>query len=123
MEIYHANLATTNREGKAKRSEVTELRTTGKIPAILYGYQVENTPVAVDDGVIDLDVNGKSVKVMVTEYQFDSIKNQITHIDFVAINMKSEVTVDVAIEVVGEAAGVKEGGVIEHPILKSNNHV
>ena len=126
-----ANLATTNREGKAKRSEVTELRTTGKIPAILYGYQVENTPVAVDEnefikvirevgrnGVIDLDVNGKPVKVMVTEYQFDSIKNQITHIDFVAINMKSEVTVDVAIEVVGEAAGVKEGGVIEHPIFE-----
>ncbi|MFC3419251.1 50S ribosomal protein L25/general stress protein Ctc [Salinicoccus hispanicus] len=126
-----AKLASTNREGKTKRSEVTELRAAGKIPAIVYGYEVDNTPVAVDEnefikvireigrnGVIDLDVSGKAVKVMVTEYQFDSLKNQITHIDFVAINMKSEVTVDVTIEVVGEAAGVAEGGVIEHPIFE-----
>lgn len=126
-----AKLASTNREGKAKRSEVTELRAAGKIPAVVYGYEVDNTPVAVDEnefikvirevgrnGVIDLDVSGKPVKVMVTEYQADSLKNQITHIDFVAINMKSEVTVDVTIETVGEAAGVAEGGVIEHPIFE-----
>lgn len=126
-----AKLASTNREGKAKRSEVTELRAAGKIPAVVYGYQVDNTAVAVDEnefikvirevgrnGVIDLDVSGKPVKVMVTEYQADSLKNQITHIDFVAINMKSEVTVDVAIEAVGEAAGVAEGGVVEHPIFE-----
>ncbi|GAB3055430.1 50S ribosomal protein L25/general stress protein Ctc [Salinicoccus sesuvii] len=126
-----AKLASTNREGKAKRSEVTELRAEGKIPAVVYGYEVENTAVAVDEnefikvirevgrnGVIDLDVSGNPVKVMVTEYQADSLKNQITHIDFVAINMKSEVTVDVAIETVGEAAGVAEGGVVEHPVFE-----
>lgn len=123
-----AKLASASREGKGQRSELNELRSTGKIPAIVYGYEVENTNVSVDEnefikvirevgrnGVIDLDLNGKAVKVMVTDYQFDSLKNQITHIDFVAINMKSEVTVDVTIELIGEAAGAKEGGVVEQP--------
>ncbi|GAA3730275.1 50S ribosomal protein L25/general stress protein Ctc [Salinicoccus jeotgali] len=126
-----AKLASKHREGKAKRSEVTELRRTGQIPAVIYGYQVENTAVAVDEnefikvirevgrnGVIDLDIDGNTTKVMVTEYQFDSLKNQITHIDFIAINMKSEVTVEVTIEVVGEAAGTKEGGIVEQPIFE-----
>ncbi|WP_017550050.1 50S ribosomal protein L25/general stress protein Ctc [Salinicoccus carnicancri] len=123
-----AKLASAAREGKGQRSELTELRSTGKIPAIVYGYEVENTNVSVDEnefikvirevgrnGVIALDLNGKAVNVMVTDYQFDSLKNQITHIDFTAINMKSEVTVDVTIELSGEAAGVKEGGVVEQP--------
>ncbi|WP_411842999.1 50S ribosomal protein L25/general stress protein Ctc [Salinicoccus sp. HZC-1] len=123
-----ANLASASREGKTNRSEVNQLRSAGKIPAVVYGYEVENTNVSVDEnefikvirevgrnGVIELDLNGKAVKVMVTDYQFDSLKNQITHIDFVAINMKSEVTVDVTIELIGEAAGVKEGGVVEQP--------
>ena len=126
-----AKLASAAREGKGQRSELTELRSTGKIPAIVYGYEVENTNVSVDEnefikvirevgrnGVIALDLNGKAVNVMVTDYQFDSLKNQITHIDFTAINMKSEVTVDVTIEVVGEAAGVKEGGVVEQPAFQ-----
>ncbi|MFB9861111.1 50S ribosomal protein L25/general stress protein Ctc [Salinicoccus siamensis] len=126
-----AKLASKHREGKAKRSEVTELRRTGQIPAVIYGYQVENTPVAVDEnefikvirevgrnGVIDLDIEGNTTKVMVTEYQFDSLKNQITHIDFIAINMKSEVTVEVTVEILGEAAGTKEGGIVEQPIFE-----
>lgn len=123
-----AKLASASREGKGQRSELNELRSTGKIPAIVYGYEVENTNVSVDEnefikvirevgrnGVIELDLNGKAVKVMVTDYQFDSLKNQITHIDFIAINMKSEVTVDVTVEMIGEAAGAKEGGVVEQP--------
>lgn len=123
-----AKLASASREGKGQRSELNELRSTGKIPAIVYGYEVENTNVSVNEnefikvirevgrnGVIELELNGKAVKVMVTDYQFDSLKNQITHIDFVAINMKSEVTVDVTIDLIGEATGVKEGGVVEQP--------
>jgi hypothetical protein len=34
---------------------------------------------------------------------------QITHIDFLAINMTEERTVDVPVHLVGEAAGAKEG--------------
>ena len=125
-----AKLASANRETKT-RSAINKLRNTGQVPAVVYGYQVENTAVAVDEiefikvirevgrnGVIDLELGGKPTKVMVTDYQFDSLKNQITHIDFVAINMKTEVTVDVTIELTGEAKGVDEGGIVEQPIFE-----
>lgn len=55
---------------------------------------------------------------MVNEYQFDALKNQITHIDFIAINMQTEVTVEVQIELTGEAPGQKEGGVLEQPLFE-----
>lgn len=125
-----AKLASANRETKT-RSAINQLRNTGQVPAVVYGYQVENTAVAVDEiefikvirevgrnGVIDLELGGKPTKVMVTDYQFDSLKNQITHIDFVAINMKTEVTVDVTIELTGEAKGADEGGIVEQPIFE-----
>ena len=125
-----AKLASANREAKT-RSSVKQLRNSGQVPAVVYGYQVENTSVSVDEvefikvirevgrnGVIDLDLNGEATKVMVYDYQFDSLKNQVTHIDFVAINMKTEVTVDVTIDVIGEAKGVEEGGIVEQPIFE-----
>lgn len=125
-----AKLASANRETKT-RSAINNLRNTGQVPAVVYGYQVENTAVAVDEiefikvirevgrnGVIDLELGGKPTKVMVTDYQFDSLKNQITHIDFVAINMKTEVTVDVTIELTGDAKGADEGGIVEQPIFE-----
>lgn len=54
---------------------------------------------------------------MVSDYQFDPLKNQITHIDFLAINMTEERTVEVPVHLIGEAAGAKEGGVVEQPLF------
>ena len=124
-------LTSKTRENKSKQSVLKELRESGRVPVVVYGYQVENTALSVDEneflkvirevgrnGVIDLDLEGKPTKVMVTDYQFDSLKNQVTHIDFVAINMKTEVTVDVTVELSGEAKGAEEGGVIEQPTFQ-----
>ena len=96
----------------------------------VYGYGTKNTSVKVDEvefikvirevgrnGVIDLGVGSKTIKVMVSDYQFDPLKNQITHIDFLAINMTEERTVDVPVQLVGEAVGAKEGGVVEQPLF------
>lgn len=126
-----AKLASANRAHKSTRSELNELRFNGQIPSVVYGYQVDNTTVSVDEnefikvirevgrnGVIDLDLGNKPVKVMVTDYQFDSLKNQVTHVDFVSINMNTEVTVNVQVEVLGEAKGTEEGGILEQPTFE-----
>ncbi|MDK9853237.1 50S ribosomal protein L25/general stress protein Ctc [Staphylococcus equorum] len=118
------------RQGKQTRSDLKTLRNTGKVPAIVYGYGTKNTSVKVDEvefikvirevgrnGVIELGVGSKTIKVMVSDYQFDPLKNQITHIDFLAINMTEERTVEVPVHLIGEAAGAKEGGVVEQPLF------
>ena len=125
-----ASLKSIIRQGKQTRSDLKKLRNTGKVPAVVYGYGTKNTSVKVDEvefikvirevgrnGVIDLGVGSKSIKVMVSDYQKKKKKNQITHIDFLAINMTEERTVDVPVHLVGEAAGAKEGGVVEQPLF------
>ena len=125
-----ASLKSIIRQGKQTRSDLKQLRNSGKVPAVVYGYGTKNTSVKVDEvefikvirevgrnGVIDLGVGSKTIKVMVSDYQFDPLKNQITHIDFLAINMTEERTVDVPVQLVGEAVGAKEGGVVEQPLF------
>ena len=125
-----ASLKSIIRQGKQTRSDLKTLRNSGKVPAIVYGYGTKNTSVKVDEvefikvirevgrnGVIELAVGSKTIKVMVSDYQFDPLKNQITHIDFLAINMSEERTVEVPGQLVGEAAGAKEGGVVEQPLF------
>ncbi|MCZ2499560.1 50S ribosomal protein L25/general stress protein Ctc [Xylophilus sp. Kf1] len=123
-----ASLKSIIRQGKQTRSDLKQLRNSGKVPAVVYGYGTKNTSVKVDEvefikvirevgrnGVIDLGVGSKTIKVM--DYQFDPLKNQITHIDFLAINMSEERTVEVQVQLVGEAVGAKEGGVVEQPLF------
>lgn len=123
-----AKLDAATRSHKSNRSELSEIRNNGGIPCVIYGYQTENTSVSVKEnefvkvirevgrnGVIDLQTGEGAVKVMVSDYQFDAMKNQIMHIDFLAINMNEEQTVDVSITLVGEAPGADEGGVVEQP--------
>lgn len=126
-----AKLASNRRAEKSKQSELKELRQNGKVPAVVYGFETENTSLSVDEnefikvirevgrnGVIDLEVAEGTTQVMVNDYQFDALKNQITHIDFIAINMQTEVTVEVQIVLSGEAPGQKEGGVLEQPLFE-----
>ncbi|MBF0754630.1 50S ribosomal protein L25/general stress protein Ctc [Jeotgalicoccus halotolerans] len=126
-----AKLASNSRAEKSKQSELKELRQNGKVPAVVYGFETENTSLSVDEnefikvirevgrnGVIDLEVAEGTTQVMVNDYQFDALKNQITHIDFIAINMQTEVTVEVQIVLAGEAPGQKEGGVLEQPLFE-----
>ncbi len=125
-----ASLKSVIRQGKQTRSSLRKLRASGIIPAVVYGYGAKNTSVKVDEvefiktirevgrnGVIELGVGSKSIKVMVSDYQYDSLKNQITHVDFLAINMKQELTVDVPVVLVGEAVGASEGGVVQQPLF------
>lgn len=115
------------REGK-QRSKLTELRNKGFIPGVVYGYQTEATSIAVQEkellktlkeagrnGVLDLNVEGNSVKVVLNEYQQDKLKGNITHADFLAVSMSQEIEMTVTVVPVGDSAGVRAGGILEQP--------
>lgn len=130
-EIIMTSLKAIIRQGKQTKGSLNKIRNEGKIPAVVYGFGANNTSVKVDEpefikvirevgrnGIIELGVGSKTIKVMVSDYQIDPIKNQITHIDFLSINMKSELTVDVVVNLTGEAVGAKEGGVVQQPLFQ-----
>ncbi|WP_240377887.1 50S ribosomal protein L25/general stress protein Ctc [Bacillus piscicola] len=115
-----------NTRESLKRSATRQLRLDGYVPAVLYGKETESTAVSVPsiafvktlrevgrNGIIDLDVAGnKTHKVIVHDMQVDPIKNHLVHIDFFEVDLKSEMEAEVAVNLVGEAPGEKDGGVV-----------
>lgn len=116
----------------AERREVTtkgntnKLRQEGKIPAVVYGKIVENFFIAVDykefvklerevgrSAIFDLNVDGKVYPTIIKEIQVDPIKRNIIHVDFQAVDLDKPVYTSIPLVFVGEAVGVKKGGILE----------
>lgn len=109
-----------------QRSALKKIRGSGSIPAVIYGAKMGSKPVSINsadllktirsvgrNGVISLDVDGSKHDVILTDYQQDCIKNEFIHADFLAVDKSSKLTVDVILSLVGDSAGVKDGGVMQ----------
>ncbi|MFL6555941.1 MAG: 50S ribosomal protein L25/general stress protein Ctc [Bacillus sp. (in: firmicutes)] len=112
-----------------RHSALKQIRTSGNIPGIIYGSKVDSKPVYISsadltktirqvgrNGVISLEVNGNKQDVVLTDFQEDTIKREIIHVDFLAVDKSSKINVDVRLVLVGDAIGVKDGGVLQQPI-------
>ncbi|SDZ66436.1 large subunit ribosomal protein L25 [Evansella caseinilytica] len=123
-------LQAAKRSGR-RGSQLTRIRNEGGVPAVIYGKAFGNEPVTVDEaalqktlkengknGVFKLDLNGRQTDVMIYNIQSDTLKNEILHVDFYAVDMKSEIDVAVPVTIVGEAAGVKNGGVLQQALFE-----
>ena len=98
------------------------------VPGVLYGHDVTPVPLSVDaremlhllhgsagaNALVDLVVDGQEHLAMAREIQRDHIHNTLIHVDFLAVSRTEKITVNVPVIEIGEAAGVKEGGVVEH---------
>jgi large subunit ribosomal protein L25 len=105
-----------------------KLRAAGRVPAVFYGHDQETIALSIDardmfhllhssggsNVLLDLVVDGKPHLAMPREIQRDHIHNKLIHVDFLAVSRTEKISVDVAVVEVGDAAGVKEGGVVEH---------
>lgn len=107
-------------------SVLTRIRQEGNIPAVVYGAKMESKPIYFSEaeftkimkhvgrnGVISLDLDGQKHNVVLTEYQSDPIKHEIVHVDLLAVDLSKDITVSVRVTLIGEAAGVKDGGVLQ----------
>lgn len=114
-----------------RNSELTKIRNEGNIPAVVYGSKVESKAVYLNgadftktmqkvgrNGVFSLNLNGKELNVMLTDYQSDPIKREVLHADLLAVDMSQEIEATVRISLIGEAAGVKDGGVLQQPLYE-----
>lgn len=119
-----------------RRGKVKQLRTTGRVPAVIYGRQsapqnLEISSTEISDLIhhhlsenllVDLSIeNDARAKrlALVQEIQHHPIDGKILHVDFHEVAENEKVTVQVPVETVGEAAGVKTGGgVLEHVLFK-----
>ena len=118
------SLEVTKREVRP-RSLRNKLRHEGKVPAIVNGYQVDSTPIAVNaaelerllrenglNTVITMNLEGKKVNTLIKECQSDTFTRALTHVEFISVDMNEETEVEAELTLVGDAAGVKAGGVL-----------
>jgi large subunit ribosomal protein L25 len=119
----------------SKRLGSKKVRTSGRIPAVIYGRarQPQNLEVAVKDLenvihtahseilLVDLSVekDGGKRLALVRDIQHHPLSGQMLHIDFQEVAENEKVTAMVPVETEGEAEGVKTGGgVLEHVLFK-----
>ena len=101
------------------------LRSQGGLPAVVYNRQL-NVPVSIDErtfdrvfrsqgtsNLIDLEVDGTVHQVLVKAVQMNKRARAAVHVDFYAVTADEPVTLYVPIELVGTAAGTKEGGQLD----------
>ncbi|MDE6514332.1 MAG: 50S ribosomal protein L25/general stress protein Ctc [Muribaculaceae bacterium] len=62
---------------------------------------------------IELDVNGEKRNAILKDLQFHPVKDNILHIDFLEVNDKKPVVIEVPVQLEGHAEGVKAGGKLQ----------
>lgn len=116
------------REGVGK-SAAKKVRAQGNIPANVYGTHSKPLSILVDckefktvihtqaggNALILLKIEGNSEKnVLIKEIQRHPVSEAIYHVDFNVISLTEKIRAKVHVQVKGTAAGIKEGGILDH---------
>jgi large subunit ribosomal protein L25 len=120
----NANLKAEVRIGETGKGASRKLRSSGQIPAVVYGAGEEATSVAVDpktltdiftntqdrNTVVNLDIEGTEYPCLVRQVQRHPLGRHLLHVDFYKVPLEDEVVVTVPIRGVGRAQGMTLGG-------------
>jgi large subunit ribosomal protein L25 len=117
------NIAITGTKREVSGKKVQTLRTAGKLPAVLYGHNVENKQLEINERdfvkafkaagestLVNLTVDGKSQPVLIHDVQHHYLTGKPIHVDFYAVNMTEKLKVKVPVHFVGESPAVKASG-------------
>ena len=127
-----ATLPAQKREGTGK-GVARRLRAAGRLPAVLYGRELDPVhlsldakeaellfhSISVDNTIVQLAVEGdkKPYETLIREIQVHPLRQTLTHVDFLRIQAGVTVDVNVPVHLIGIPEGVKNsGGVLEQVI-------
>ncbi|MGZ3776936.1 MAG: 50S ribosomal protein L25, partial [Mucilaginibacter sp.] len=116
------------RENVGKR-DAKELRYEGLVPAVLYGGKTQThfsvsaadlkpviyTPVV---HFIDITVAGTKTQAIIQDIQFHPLTEQILHVDFLELDEKKPITIEIPVRLTGTSPGVKMGGKLVQKLRK-----
>jgi large subunit ribosomal protein L25 len=121
-------VAAASRDSRGK-NEARRLRAKGAMPAVLYGPGTDPLAVTVSpkdltgilnsktghNTIFNLSVAEKeTVPVMIVDWQYDPIKDNLLHVDLKRIDLSKRIAVKVPVVTLGDPKGVKlQGGIHE----------
>ena len=122
---------------KAVKREVTgkqvkAMRRDGQLPAVIYGRHLEPIAISLEahaanlamsklssSSLVTIDLEGKEYPALVRERQRNFIKGNLTHVDFMAVDLTEKIRATVRLEFVGVSGAVKDyNGVLVKNIEK-----
>jgi large subunit ribosomal protein L25 len=118
-------------KGAARR-----IRRAHKVPAVLYGHGTAPIHISLPghetllalrtaNALLSIDVNGSSQLALPKQVQRDPLKHTIEHVDLVIVRRGEKVTVDVPVQIEGEA-GPETLVVVDHnavPVQAEATHI
>jgi large subunit ribosomal protein L25 len=126
-------LAAENRSDAGKGA-ARRLRASGRVPAVLYGHGTKPQHLSVDarqfgqalrtdagvNVLIELQVGRNRHLALAKEIQRHPVRGQLLHVDFIQVRRGEKVHVQVPVHLVGEAPGVREGGIADQDLYQVN---
>jgi large subunit ribosomal protein L25 len=107
---------------------LNQMRREGWLPSVMYGRGAENKNLKVDaktfdeliarssseNIIVNLEIEGEGTRLAFLQaIQHHPLTGSTVHADFLAIDSKTEITAHIPAHLIGEAPGMKAGGVIE----------
>ena len=115
-------------------AESRRLRRQGLVPGVLYG-RAEPVAIAVAErdlraalttragthAVLDVTVDGGSPhSAILKDFQVSTVRGKLTHVDLQEVRLDQPIQTAVAVQLTGEPAGAKEGGVLSQVATEVN---
>jgi large subunit ribosomal protein L25 len=108
----------------AGKGETNRLRREGRVPAILYGYEVEPTAVSVNErelfralngpagrnALIALEVEGTTTLVVARDIQRHAVRRDVLHIDLLAVDRDVRIDVEIPVHLTDVDDVARDGG-------------
>ncbi|HVO76058.1 MAG TPA: 50S ribosomal protein L25 [Ignavibacteriaceae bacterium] len=109
----------------AKKSSLKTLRKNGRVPGVYYSTQ-ESLTIEVPENAINplvftaqthlitLQIEGQEEKdCIIKDIQFDPVTDKVVHFDLIGLKKGEKIQIEVPIQYIGSAVGVKEGGILQ----------
>ncbi|MFO7575816.1 MAG: 50S ribosomal protein L25/general stress protein Ctc [Bacteroidales bacterium] len=111
------------------KSSSKQLRKSENVPCVIYGGEenihfhahrnsFKNLIYTPDAHIVNLDLEGKTLMVVMKDIQFHPVTDEIMHIDFVEVFENKPVVIDIPLKITGDSPGVKAGGKLRIKLRK-----
>ena len=112
---------------KLKTKGVKSLRRKGLIPGVLYYAGEKNVNIEIDKSILfhamqsgqrifEIEQEGESQFTMIKQVQYHPVTDEVIHLDLMRVRRSEKMTITVPLVLVGDAKGVKEGGILSQSI-------
>ena len=117
-----------NTRNNKTKGELSAIRDSGNVPAIIYGGKEKNEKISISkkiikttiekenflSNIITLSVNGKNQNVLPREVVYDVLTDEPIHIDFLRVVPGVKIKIEIPVEFINheKSPGLKRGGVL-----------